>query len=425
MKVIRLEAENVKRIVAVDITPEGNLVEITGKNGQGKTSVLDSIFWALTGTTDIQAKPIREGEESAVIRLDLGDLKVTRTFNKQEDGSFTTSLKLMNADGAQYPSPQKRLDALTDAMSFDPLGFVRAGPAAQVSILRSLTGLDFHDLDRKRQAAFDERTAENRAAREMRGAAAAVQVPENAPEAEVDVSAILGEIETASAHNADVERRAGNRRAANERITAISARLAEMQAEMDALRREADELRKRIDGAGSLPEPIDISELRAQADAAGSLNAAFQAVKRRADFEERALASEEKADLLTKAIDGFDAAKRQMITEAKMPVEGLGFGDGVVTFGGLPLDQASDAEQLRAGIAIAAAMNPDLRVIRVRDGSLLDQDSMKLLGKFAKEKDMQVWIETIQSDREGAILIEDGSVKEIVQGAKRKPRKPA
>jgi recombinational DNA repair ATPase RecF len=62
MKIIELQAENVKRLRAVTITPEGNIVEISGRNGQGKTSVLDAIWWAVSGTTHIQAVPIRKGE---------------------------------------------------------------------------------------------------------------------------------------------------------------------------------------------------------------------------------------------------------------------------------------------------------------------------------------------------------------------------
>jgi len=32
MKIIQLQAENIKKLVAVDITPKENLVKITGKN---------------------------------------------------------------------------------------------------------------------------------------------------------------------------------------------------------------------------------------------------------------------------------------------------------------------------------------------------------------------------------------------------------
>ena len=84
MRIIRLAAENVKRLVAVEITPKGNVIEITGKNGAGKTSVLDSIWWALAGNRTHQAVPVRRGETEAVISLDLGDIKVRREFSVRE-----------------------------------------------------------------------------------------------------------------------------------------------------------------------------------------------------------------------------------------------------------------------------------------------------------------------------------------------------
>ena len=80
MKIISLTAENIKKLVVVEITPQGNLVEITGKNGAGKTSVLDAIWWALAGASHIQTKPNRTGATNAPRKLYLGEVGVPRTF---------------------------------------------------------------------------------------------------------------------------------------------------------------------------------------------------------------------------------------------------------------------------------------------------------------------------------------------------------
>jgi ABC-type sugar transport system ATPase subunit len=82
MKIVKLNAENIKKLQAVEITPDGEIVTIAGKNGQGKTSVLDSIWWALAGTAHIQAQPIRKGQTKARIRLDLGEIIVERRFTE-------------------------------------------------------------------------------------------------------------------------------------------------------------------------------------------------------------------------------------------------------------------------------------------------------------------------------------------------------
>ena len=55
MKIVKLTAENFKRLEAVEITPDGNTVLISGRNGQGKSSVLDSILAALFAVSAVFA----------------------------------------------------------------------------------------------------------------------------------------------------------------------------------------------------------------------------------------------------------------------------------------------------------------------------------------------------------------------------------
>ena len=74
LRIVALTAENVKRLTAVHIEPQGNVVQITGRNRQGKTSVLDAIWWAIEGASHIQASPIHKGADKARIRLDLGEI---------------------------------------------------------------------------------------------------------------------------------------------------------------------------------------------------------------------------------------------------------------------------------------------------------------------------------------------------------------
>lgn len=108
MKIIELKAENIKRIKAVEIKPKDNLVIISGKNDQGKSSVLDSIWYALSWGDGRKKtpKPIRKGEDKAKVRIDLGDIIVTRNWTDNEK----SYLKVENKEGMQYKSPQQLLD---------------------------------------------------------------------------------------------------------------------------------------------------------------------------------------------------------------------------------------------------------------------------------------------------------------------------
>ena len=435
MKIISLQAENIKRLIAVSIAPDGNIVEITGKNGAGKTSILDAIYWGLTGKDGIQSTPIRKGEDHAIIKLDLGDLKVIRKFKSSDDGGYTTSIAVESAQGAKFPSPQSMLDALVGSLSFDPLGFVRMKPADQLETLKQfVTGVDFAAIEKANKADFEERTILNRRAKEASAQADAVPLP--GPKlVPIDESELVAQLESAGQVATEIERRRAARERAAESIAThlsdskkLTAQAAALHAQIENLKREAaqiteqasEELRlgnalnEKLSAAEPLPEPPDTSAIRAQIESARKHNAAVaeqaSAQERLRVAKEAATTAEAAAKALTKKMEDRKAAVAKAIADAAMPVPGVAFDDGAVLLDGLPFDQASDAQQLRASIAIASAMNPKLRVIRVRDGSLLDKDSMALLAEFAETNDMQVWIETVQSGRPGAIVIEDGMV---------------
>ena len=116
------------------------------------------------------------------------------------------------------------------------------------------------------------------------------------------------------------------------------------------------------------------------------------------------------ADSLTDAMAERTRQREAAIRNAAMPVPGLGFSAEGVTFNGLPFDQASSAEQLRVSVAIAMAANPKLRVLRIKDGSLLDENGLRMIGEMAQAEDYQVWVESVRTDGKVGIIMEDGAI---------------
>ncbi|KAF0102182.1 MAG: hypothetical protein FD144_2617 [Rhodospirillaceae bacterium] len=425
LKIISLQAENLKRLTAVRIDPRGNLVEIRGRNAQGKSSVLDAIWWALAGAGNIQADPIRKGQERAVVKLDLGDLIVTRTFTKQEDGSFRTSIAVENGEGARYPSPQRMLDELLGSLTFDPLAFARMKPKEQFDALKGFVpGIDFANIEGLNRADFEKRTAINRRVKELNAQAQAIAIPEALPTERVDDSALVAEIADVGNFNAQIDLRADRRtQVANsikglladaqqnrEEITELQAKIDHLQKEISDYDRAREELEKKLADAPPLEEKKDAAEVTRRLEEAKRTNALIDQATRRTQLQEQAKAAQAEADALTARIEARDKAKVEAIAAAKLPIDGLGFGDEAITLYGLPFEQASDAERLRASCAIAMASNPKLRVIRVRDGSLLDEDGMRLLGEMADAHDCQVWVEAVDSSGRVGIVLEDGHV---------------
>lgn len=432
MKILKLNAENVKKLVAIEIAPHGDIVKITGKNGAGKSSVLDAIWWALAGASHIQAQPIRKGQEKARIRLDLGDLVVERKFS--EKGS---TLTVENMSGARFPSPQKMLDELLGELSFDPLAFSRMDPRKQFDELRRVSEIDvdIDALDALNKSDYAKRTDINRDAKARRAQAEGVRMPEGKPAELIDESTLVDDLQKAGEINADIETRKENRKNAQamadeKKKQGVDARyrasdLREQANKEDdrasKLLEEAAAIEKKIDAAQPLPSSVDVAALRAKIDEARQANARAtihrQAVKNRDAYIGEAERLEDKSAELTANIEARNKAKDKAIANAKMPVDGIGFGDGVVTYNGIPLDQASSAEQLRVSLSIAMAANPKLRVIRIQDGSLLDDDSLAAISEAAAVNDYQVWIEMVDTSGKVGIVIEDGMVKDQNEGA--------
>lgn len=421
MKIVRLTAENIKKLRAVEITPTGELVIISGRNAQGKTSVLDSIWWALAGTAAIQGQPIRKGQTKARIKLDLGEIVVERKFTPA--GS---TLSVESADGARFPSPQKMLDALLGELSFDPLAFARMDPREQFDELRRVAKLeiDVDKLDALNRGDFAKRTEVNRDAKAKRAQADAITIPSGIPSERVDEDKLVDELQQAGEHNGLIETRKANRLAVQEAAAADKHqaeekryRAARLRQDADAedaaaaaLLKAADEKAAKLLAAPELPKPIDAAAIRVQLEEAKRINAGVAARDRRAEIVKEAEALEAQSKVITETMEAREKAKRDAVKAAAMPVEGLGFGEGVVTYNDVPFDQASSAEQLRVSMGIAIAANPKLRVIRILDGSLLDADSMRIVSEMAKADDFQVWIECVDSSGKLGVVIDDGAV---------------
>lgn len=414
MHILELRSENFKRLKVVKITPEGNVVQITGANGEGKTSCLDSIWAALGGKDAVPDQPIRKGKASARIEVKIGNDSgvkyiVERTFTAKE-----TYLKVTDADGAKHQKPQQILDGLMGAIGFDPLAFMRMEARKQFEMLRGIVKLDvdLDALDRKRAMIYEERTGLNRDLARAKATHDAIVVPD-LPETEPNVSAITDKLAGVSEHNERV-REAQRVFAfhADQVDLAIStveiARAALLQSE-ESLAKAEDALAQSKEEA--IPDLQDPAVFRSELESAQKIADGFRTQERKIEAFSHVTGFEREVKARTLAIETIDEKKAAALASAKMPVEGLGFEDGVVLFNSLPIAQASSAEQLRISAAIGAALNPKLRVVLCRDGSLLDSKSLKLLGEFAEANTLQVWIERVDESGEVGIVIEDGHVR--------------
>jgi len=467
-RILKFEAENIKRIEVLEIIPQGDVVEIAGRNRQGKSSALQCISMAIEGAKSIHKVPIREGAEEGVITLTLGtkgkggepdkvDMVVKREFSRREPTKsdaklYATKLTLTLADGQQPRKAQDILNGLYNSVCTNPLEFTQLQPKEQFDMLRAMVpGYDFEKHDNQQRADFNRRTDVNRDAERAKAAAAIIEVPSGTPDEIVDEKAITDAMANAGTVNGDIERRKAAREKAAEKIDALNGRAVELKARLEAMpgmlndalaelkaeydrkvaavhaqfdetktsneaaladvEKEAADLQKRLDEAPALPDPVDTAELQQQLAAAQATNAAVRKKQEKARLAAEALVLEQESADLTARMAAREEAKRAAIMAAKLPVEGLSFGDGEILLNGLPFDQASFREQLVASCAIAMANKPEIRIMHITEGNALDDDGWEVLRTIAAEHDFQVWVESVRPQTDTAVVLENGKVK--------------
>lgn len=401
LHIVELRAENVKRLRAARVRPDGTIVTVSGPNGAGKSTLLDSIMMALGGKGAQPSQPIRTGAESAEIVVDLGRFRVRRTM--RHGGADTLTVE--TPEGAAYRSPQRMLDDLLGDLTFDPLEFARRKPTEQADTLSRLAKLDLSDLDRAEKAAFERRTDLNRRVRDIEGRLRSMPEDPDAPEAEVSAADLRTRLATALRARESERSAIGATRATEGRIADLERDLAEAR---DLLEKQVAVVSVAAQAVAAAGDP---DQIQADLGAIEQNNArARQAAERRKVGDELA-GVRAQVDQLDAAVTDARRQRAERIAASPMPLPELSLGHGEVLWRGLPLEQASQAERLRVAAAIGMALNPTIRVLLIRDGSLMDNASLAALAQMADEHGYQVWLERVAESGQGVgIVIEDGEV---------------
>lgn len=393
-KIISLKAENVKRLKAVHIEPDGGpVVVVSGLNGQGKSAVLDSIEYAFAGKSAQCSRPVRDGQKKATIVCELDDLTVKRVINAKGGGSLVVSSK----KDPEHRSPQKLLDALVGKLTFDPLDFSRMEVGKQLATLKQLAGLDFTKQDSQRARLYADRTDVNREIKRLQLQVGSEEDYSDVPNEPVSVDELATEIEGINRSNSEQERTERDHAIAKLNVEALTRQLEQASQDLKEL---STKLKPRVD-----PKPL-IEQMKKAHEINTRVQHKQERQERRAEME----AAEVTAEKLTAEINMFDEMKKKKIERACFPVEGLGLDDNTVTYQGIPFDQVSTSERIRISVAMGLAMNPKLRVLLVRNGNDLDADNLEMVREMAAEADAQVWIERIEAGGDVAVVIEDGEV---------------
>lgn len=419
MKIIQLTTESFKKIDAIEIKPNGKPIVLTGDNAQGKSSILDSIYVAITGK--LPDEPIKKGAKKATIRLNMGDISIERKITPS--GSV---LELKDAEGNKVSSPQKILNELLGALTFDPLEFTRLKPKEQRNQLMQVAGLNLDELDSKYKAAYDDRTLIGRELKKSEGHLNSLVKPE-ITEFELDITDLLesrsiiqNKIDDANKHEAnlnEVKRRKNHIESQIEsiknEIQSLMEKLESRACELKSIDSELENLGKtNTENVSELKTQLsmidsDISECHKNTEAIASIREYEKAQIQLAEIKKE-------YDAIDDKVKSIQKDKDNKIKNADFGVAGLEVNDECVIYNGLPFSSMSTAQQIEVSTLIAMKQNPKLKIILIREGALIGSKIWESIVSLAEKHDYQLWVERFQENPGSyGIHIQDGNIVSI------------
>lgn len=422
MKITLIEIANLKRLKAVRLEPnENGLTVIGGRNGQGKTSVLDAIAYALGG----------EKYRPTSLRRD-GAIAETKIHIETDDG-LVIERKGKNSDLSVYDSTGKRqgqrlIDTLVSKLAIDLPKFLNQNDREKADTLLQILGIGdtLDQIDREIKAKYDTRTVVGRQADQKKKAADDMPYHEDLPDEPVSVKELIDRQQEVLGRNGVKERLKRDLESNRRQVESYRAQLKEIEATVSQLEKAiADAERQDL----TLEDTSELERQIAEHEETNRLIAENAAKRQR---EEEATDLSDQYDALTAEIEELRAKKYDILKNAELPFPGLSVNDdGALTLDGKAWDCMSGSQQMIVGSAIASRLNPDCKFVLLDKLEQLDLDTLEQFDAWLVKNGLQALATRVStnSDGECSLVIEDGEVKDdgekpVVKLAK-KATKPA
>ena len=410
LKVLGIKAENIKRMKVVDIELNGGVNFVSGANGQGKTSFFDCIRIAVEGSKQWDSVPIRTGEDKAFTELDLGDIVIRQTIT--EKGSSCT---VKDKDGENITSPQSLLNSLYNKIALDLKEFTDMDGKDQYRLLKDVLGIGdlIENMEGTHQVLYDERAAWNKQVKLASAKIEGLDFDGIVGYEKMSLSDLVEEMNAANQKNKTIEEDQFKLGDLNGEIESDLERINVRENEIVALKESIALKTESIENITTRLETAQLVDIQAITDKTARIeetNAIVDSnIKHREALEEATNAKKE-ADKIQVKMDNIQTEMAATVEELKMPIAGLSMKDGDVLFNGIPVDQISAAEKLKVSMSIAIALNPALKIILIKDASLMDKASIEAVQDMAMEHNFQILVEIVDESGMIGIFIEDGMV---------------
>ena len=453
LKLIGMKVSNFLRVENFNYEFDGKSVKLSGKNGAGKTTLLQAIWAACHGKSAVPADPRHNGAKKGEIVLDFGDLTVKRNFTEKD-----SYLTVTRADKSRPANPQQLLDELVGTVALDPHSFLELAPKAQMETAAVIAGVsaELIKIDAGLKTVMEDRTFAGRQVRDLQGVFSRMPIPTDDAKL-IDVAELSSKVDASreatgrlsefdrllseSDRNIDyheqnidsqikrIDTLKEEAKIETERIKSrldnaledIDERVADARMEVDKYRNqknlvttEKEELVSRFDG---MPKIEEIEQQLSEATDHNDKVRSDQVGRNLWETKKKELAdAEEKHKALDERVDKGRAMRAGVIQKANLPVPGIDFSSDGLLFNGHPFENASHAEQLRVAVGILMSQNPELRLLTIKDASLMDCDSWSVVEELSKKHDFQVLYECVSDEAaegDSGLFISDGALTHV------------
>lgn len=415
VKINELLIENVKRVKAVQFEPSADgLTIIGGRNGQGKTSVLDAIAWALGGNNYKPSVPERDG---ALVPPNL-HLELSNGLIVERKGKNST-LKVTDPNGNK--SGQQLLNEFVSTLALDLPKFINGSDKDKADSLLKILGIGdvLAQLDTKENQLYAQRTEVGRIADRKKKAADEMPMYPNVPKEPVSATELIKEQQEILARNGENERKRQDAARyeqilTNAQIAFDEAKAALQKAEQDCLtaRKSAEDLHD--ESTAELEK--NLAEIEA-------LNIKIRANSTKEAAEVEANNLQQEYDGLTEQIESIREERNKLLDSAELPLPGLSVKDGKLIYNNMPWDGMSGSDQLKVATAIVRKLNPQCGFVLMDKLEQMDLETLQEFGAWLKQEGLQVIATRVSTGDECSIIIEDGMVKGDTEAVKEKAPK--
>ncbi|WP_418470059.1 AAA family ATPase [Dialister invisus] len=415
VKINELLIENVKRVKAVQFEPSADgLTIIGGRNGQGKTSVLDAIAWALGGNNYKPSVPERDG---ALVSPNL-HIELSNGLIVERKGKNST-LKVTDPNGNK--SGQQLLNEFVSTLALDLPRFINGSDKDKADSLLKILGIGdvLAQLDTKENQLYAQRTEVGRIADRKKKVADEMPMYPNVPKEPVSATELIKEQQEILARNGENEQKRQNaaryeRMLAEAQIAFDEAKAALQKAEQDCLtaRKSAEDLHD--ESTAELEK--NLAEIEAL-----NIKIGANSTKEAAEVEANNLQQE--YDGLTEQIESVREERNKLLDSAELPLPGLSVKDGKLIYNNMPWDGMSGSDQLKVATAIVRKLNPQCGFVLMDKLEQMDLETLQEFGAWLKQEGLQVIATRVSTGDECSIIIEDGMVKGDTEAVKEKAPK--